>query len=110
VKRVIIVSNEYMVQPEELGAKMIGSFLRKLCQEPTKPSAIIFYGTGVNLLLDGSPVLDALEILLKQGVDLIGCGTCLGYFEVRDRIAVGRASEMKEVVSVLMKADNVVTL
>jgi intracellular sulfur oxidation DsrE/DsrF family protein len=109
VERVVVIRDRHMVQPEELGAKMTGSFLRKLCQESEKPDAIIFYGTGVYLLLDGSPVLDALEILAKQGVDLVGCGTCLGFYEVRDRVVVGRASEMKEVISLLMRSGNVVT-
>ena len=110
MERVVVIRDQNMVQPEELGTKLMGSFLRKLCQSPEKPDAIVFYGTGVYLLLDGSHVLDALDILAKQGVDLIGCGTCLGYYEVRDRVVVGRASEMKEVISILMRAGNVVTL
>lgn len=110
MERIVVIRDQHMVQPDELGAKMTGSFLRKLCQEPEKPDAIVFYGTGVFLLLQDSPVLDALEILLKQGVDLIGCGTCLGYYEVRNKIVVGRPSEMKELISLFMKAANVVTL
>ena len=99
-----------MVDPEELGARLTGSFLRKLCQEGRKPDAIIFYGTGISLLTGDSPVLDALEILEGQGVDLIGCGTCAGYYGVKDDIRTGRVSDMREIVSILMGAASVVTV
>lgn len=105
-----MIRDQYMVTPEELGAQMMGSFLRKLCQSDEKPNAILFYGTGVWLVAEGSTVLDALEILWKAGVDLIACGTCVGFFEIRDKIKIGRVTDMKEVISIFMTADKVVTL
>ena len=110
MERVLVIRDQYMVMPEELGSQMIGSFLRKLCQADTKPDAILFYGTGVRLLADGSTVLDALEILWKGGVDLIACGTCVGYLEIRDKMKIGRTSDMKEVVAMFMTAEKVITV
>ena len=110
MEQVVVVRDRHMVADEELGAMMMGSFLRKLCHEPNKPDAIVFYGTGVHLLTEGSQVMDALEVLAGQEVDLIGCGTCVGFYGVRDRIQIGRISDMKEIISVLMRAASVVTL
>ena len=76
-KNIIINSELFGKGPEELGAKVMGSFLRKLCNEENKPEKIIFYNTGVKLMGEGSPVLDALELLEKGGVDLVACGTCV---------------------------------
>lgn len=110
MERVLVIRDQYMVMPEELGGKMMGSFLRKLCQADAKPDAILFYGTAVRLLAEGSTVLDALEILWTAGVDLIACGTCVGYFEIRDKMKVGRTSDMKEVVATFMDAEKVITV
>ena len=109
--RTVIIKSEVMgVDPPELGAKMIGSYLRKLCQADPKPSSLVFYGTGVKLLVDGSTVLDALEILRDAGVDLVACGTCVGFFELKGKLKLGRVSDMPELISLLTKSDHVVTL
>ena len=109
--RTVIIKSEVMgVDPPELGAKMIGSYLRKLCQADPKPSSLLFYGTGVKLLVDGSTVLDALEILRDAGVDLVACGTCVGFFELKGKLKLGRVSDMPELISLLTKSDHVVTL
>ena len=110
MERVVVVRDRHMVADGDLGAMLMGSFLRKLCQEANKPDAIIFYGTGVHLLTEGSQVMDALEVLAGQEVDIIGCGTCVGFYGVKDRVQIGRISDMKEIISVLMRAASVVTL
>lgn len=109
--RTVIIKNEVMgIDPPELGATMIGSYLRKLCQADPKPSSLVFYGTGVKLLVEGSAVLDALEILRDAGVDLVVCGTCLGFYELKGKLKLGRVSNMPEIISLLTKSDHVVTL
>jgi hypothetical protein len=111
VRRAVIIKHEHMgIDPPELGAKMMGSYLRKLCQADPKPSTLVFYGTGVRLATEGTHVLDALEILHKAGVDLVLCSTCLGFFQLKDKIRIGRATDMVEIVSILTKSDHVVTL
>lgn len=109
--RAVIVKSEVMgIDPPELGAKLIGSYLRKLCQADPKPSTMIFYGTGVRLATEGTPVLDALEILHKSGVDLVLCSTCLGYFQLKSKVQIGRMTDMVEIISIMAKTDHVVTL
>ena len=111
MKRTVIIKSDVMgLDPPELGAKMLGSYLRKLCVADPKPSSLVFYGTGVKLLAEGSCVLDALEILRDAGVDLVACGTCVGFFEIRDQLKLGRVSDMAELVSLLSKSDHVVTM
>ena len=111
MKTVIIMNCErFGIGDEDLGKKLIGSFLRKLWANETKPGAIIFYHTGVKLLTKESHVLDALEALSKDGVDLIVCGTCAGYYGVKDNIRYGRVSDMTEIVQLIIDADKVITL
>jgi selenium metabolism protein YedF len=110
-RRLVVINSETLGSgSEELGAQLMGSFLRKLCVAPAKPEAILFYNSGVKLLAEGSGVLDALETLAKAGVDLVACGTCCGYYGVADKLAVGRISDMAEIVSRVLETEAVVTV
>jgi len=107
---VIINSDGLGKGDEELGKKLMGNFLRKIWASNKKPDAIIFYNAGVMLLAEGSPVLDVVESLNKAGVDLLACGTCVGVFDLEDKIRVGRISNMQEIVRTLMNAESVITM
>ncbi len=110
MEKTILITSEFLGSgPDELGAKMMGNFLRKLCLSEQKPYRVIFYGSGVKLVAEGSPVLDALDTLFKAGVELVACATCVGYYNLRDKIVVGRTSEMQEFISVIMKPGEVIS-
>jgi selenium metabolism protein YedF len=94
----------------DLGARLMGSFLRTLAAVEQKPSTIIFYNSGVRLVADDSPVLDALEALDRQGVELAACGTCLAHFGLQEKVAVGRESNMQEIISVMLGPGETVTV
>lgn len=109
--RTIIISSNTMGEgSEELGAKLIASFLRKVWGMEQKPAKILFYNSGVKLLAEGSGVLDALDSLYSAGVDLIACGTCVTYFNLKDKILIGRVSDMNEIASSMLDSDKVITI
>lgn len=111
MKKTIVINSETFGRgDDELGKKLMAPFLRKLLIAEKKPERIIFYNAGVKLLAEGSPVLYELEELAAAGIELVGCGTCIGYFKLDDRIAVGRKSNMQEIVGYLTEADGVVTV
>ena len=95
---------------DELGATLMANFLRKLWAAPGKPTAILFYNSGVKLLATHAPALEALDGLLNAGVDLVACGTCVSFFGLRDSLRVGRVSDMQEIVQMMVAADKVVTV
>lgn len=104
----IVINSQHFGQGEnELGAKLMGNFLRKLWSLESKPKKIIFYNTGVKLLAEGSAVLDALNALAEAGVDLIACGTCVTHLELKGKLALGRVSDMQEIATELMAGDAV---
>jgi hypothetical protein len=111
MKRTIVINSAEMgIGSGELGSRLIGSFLRKLSVSRHKPDRIVFYNSGVGLLARGSIVLDALSRLLEDGVDLIACGTCVGYYQLSDKIVAGRVSDMQEIVSILIESESVITI
>lgn len=110
-ERTLVIEGQHLgLGDDDLGAQLMGSFLRKLWQIDNKPARIIFYNSGVKLLAEGSPVLDALHGLSAAGVDLIACGTCVTYFGIKDKVAVGRISDMTEIATELMVSPSVVTI
>lgn len=110
MKRIIVVNSETLGGgSEELGERLMGSFLRKLCLLESKPDTIIFYNSGVKLLAKGSSVLDALDALFNAGVDIMACGTCVTYYELNDRLVVGRVSNMQEITTILLGSQSVIT-
>jgi len=109
--KTLVVKSDYMRHgSEELGRQLIGSFFRKLWGLEQKPDKIIFYNSAVKLLAKGSPVLEALDGLQEAGVDLIACGTCVTYFDLKDKIVVGRVSGMSEISSVLLNESATLTV
>jgi selenium metabolism protein YedF len=111
MKKVIVINSESFGRgSEELGKKLMGAFLKKLWASDSKPGQIVFYNSGVKLLGPDSPVLDALNALFDSGVDLLACGTCITYFELDDKIKVGRVSNMEEIVASFLNSDDVITI
>jgi selenium metabolism protein YedF len=111
VETVIVVRSESMGEGDAgLGAKLLGNFLRTLPAVEPRPAAIIFYNAGVKLLGQGSPHVEALRELDEAGVELLACVTCLEHFSLRERMAVGQVSNMREIAMRLMRADKTVTI
>jgi selenium metabolism protein YedF len=95
---------------DELGAILTRNFLRMLKDNEPRPKTLIFMNGGVKLAVADSPVLDELEALEKLGVELLCCGTCLDFFELRASVKVGRASNMAEIFERLSQADKVLSV
>ena len=95
---------------DELGAVLMSGYLYALTEVSSYPSSIIFLNGGVKLTVEGSQVLEAIRILESEGVEILSCGTCLNYFELEDKLAVGSASNMFTIAEKLNEACNTITL
>jgi selenium metabolism protein YedF len=93
---------------DELGALLMRSFLKTQIQLDRKPEAILFYNDGVKLCCEGSVLLEDLAALEASGIEIIACGTCLNYFELADKLRVGRVTDMLEIASRLADAGSIV--
>lgn len=95
--------------PEDLQLKLVGSFLTVVRDLPEAPSALLFYTDGVRLTCEGSPVLDHLRALEQRGVRLIICGTCIDYFQLKDKVRVGTVGGMASILEAMAQADKVIS-
>jgi selenium metabolism protein YedF len=88
---------------DELGALLMRGFLYALAEAEAQPKRIIFMNSGVKLAVEGSESLDNLRRLAASGVEILACGTCLDFFKVKDKLAVGRVSNMYEIAGFLLE-------
>ncbi len=94
----------------DLGAVLMRGATKTLGALEPLPDACLFMNAGVKLCCAGSAVLDALRDLEARGVELLCCGTCLDWFHLKDALAVGRVSNMQEILSRQNAAARVIRL
>ena len=108
---VVTISGETMGRGDkELGNILIRGFFHTLGEIAPIPDTIVFFNSGVKLVTEDSPVLEDLLALTGQGVQVLVCGTCLGFYELMGKIAVGEVSNMYTIAEILLGAGKVVSL
>lgn len=104
VKRLtsVIVSSECMgCGSEELGKVLMQGFINTLPDLDVLPNKVVFYNSGVKLLGKDSPVLKALNKLADKGVIIKGCGTCIDFYGIKDKLAVGKITNMYNIITIM---------
>jgi hypothetical protein len=95
---------------ETIGRRLVQSFWNNLPETLVEPATFAFLNRGVFLTLDDSPVLDSLRALEAAGSRLLSCGTCLDFYGVKERLAVGEVGTMPLVQELMQSADKVITV
>jgi len=109
-KTVALLASDIVGRGDEaLGRILMKSFLFALTEGDNAPSAVIMMNKGALLAAEGSDVLDSLNALSEAGCEVLVCGTCADYFKIKDKIAVGRISNMYEIVETLTDAEKVLS-
>jgi len=92
---------------DELGMMLMSKFLGTLTGSKDKPARMVFMNSGVKLVAEGSWALGHLKKLEDQGVEILACGTCLDFFELTDKIQVGKPTTMVDSVNYMLNTDTV---
>jgi selenium metabolism protein YedF len=106
----LIASNGLGRGDEELGDVLMRSFIHTLGEVTPKPNRIIFINSGVKLVAKGSEVIDDLHALKDQGIEILACGTCLGYYNLKEAVEVGQVSNMYDITSALLQAGKIIAI
>jgi selenium metabolism protein YedF len=108
---VVLIPSDVMGRgDDELGGILIRSFFHTLGEVQPLPDTIVFLNSGVKLTVEGSSVLEDVQALEDRGVEILACGTCLGHFGLKERIAVGQVSNMYSIAETLLGVGSVVAL
>lgn len=107
--RVVVFSSQYMgAGDDELGAKLMKSFVFSLTQEDVLPDTLLFYNGGAFLTQKDSPVLEDLQALEKAGVEILTCGTCTAHYGIEETRVIGDVTNMYVIAEKQLKADVVI--
>ncbi len=102
---VIVFSSRGMGEGDETLSRLLLKALVKTLRETSqRPQAIICYNQGVFLTLEDSEVLEDLKALEAEGIKILVCGTCLDYYRVKDKLAVGQISNMYDILETMLSA------
>lgn len=102
---VVISSNQMGSGNEALGKVLIKGFIYALTQLDELPKKILFYNGGAQLTCEGSDSLEDLKNLEAQGVEIMTCGTCLDYYKLKEKLAVGSVTNMYSITESMQQAD-----
>lgn len=105
---IVVINKKIMGHgSEELGSRLIKSFIYALTEQEVLPKKIIFYNDG-GILVDKerSHVLKELNELEENGVEIVCCGACIDYHKID--LAVGNPTNMYFIVEDMRKANRIV--
>lgn len=107
---VMVTSDKIGHGDDELGTKLMASFLKTLREMGSDLWRLVFLNSGVKLTIDGSEALEDLKDLEKNGVQILVCGTCLTHFNLLERKQAGETTNMLDIVTAMQLADKVVNV
>lgn len=109
-KSIVQLRSDVMGQGDDgLGGILILAYLNALKELDRLPSHIICYNSAVKLATRAHQASATLLELQDRGVEVIVCGTCTGYYDVTEEIAVGKISNMLSIAELLHGADTIIT-
>jgi selenium metabolism protein YedF len=107
---VAIGKNTMGAGDDELGAILIKGFIYSLTELDTPPETLLFFNSGVRLTTEGSNVINDLKTLEARGTIISSCGTCLDFYKIKDKLAVGNVTNMYAIASAMADAVKVINL
>lgn len=93
---------------DELGKKLMKSFVATLKEMGKELWRIVLVNGGVRLTVPDSPCLEDLKALEAAGVSILVCGTCLQHFGLVEQKQVGETTNMLDIVTSLQTASKVI--
>ena len=95
---------------DELGTNLMKAFVATIKDLSIQPRTICFMNSGVKLTIRDSSTLSYLRELEGKGIEILVCGTCLSYFDLKEKLGVGRISNMYDISETLLKSSKVITI
>jgi sulfur relay (sulfurtransferase) complex TusBCD TusD component (DsrE family) len=95
-------------EAQSLPETLAKTFLTLTNQMEPLPKIICFYTDGVKLACEGSPVLEELMKLERNGVRVILCQTCLNTLGLIEQVRVGIVGGMGDIITAMWQADKVI--
>ncbi|MCT4584742.1 MAG: sulfurtransferase-like selenium metabolism protein YedF [Peptostreptococcaceae bacterium] len=110
-KKVIFIQSNMMGgNNEDLGKILINGFVFTLTQVKPYPKAVVLVNQGVELSTINEETVENLKVLEEYGTNVVSCGTCLDFLDLKDKLNVGEISNMYDIVEILSDSSNCITI
>lgn len=110
-KKVIFIQSNMMGgHNEDLGKILINGFVFTLTQVKPYPKAVVLVNQGVELSTINEETVENLKVLENKGTNVVSCGTCLDFLDLKDKLSVGEISNMYDIVEILSDSSNCITI
>lgn len=93
---------------EKLGKALMKAFVFALTKQDVLPETILCYNSGAYLTCEGSDSLEDFKALEAEGVNIMTCGTCLDFYGIKDKLAVGSVTNMYDIVETMENAKSMI--
>lgn len=107
---VVISSDKLGNGDDQLGSVLMKSYIFALSESEKLPDDLLFLNSGVKLTTEGSIVLDNLQKMQDNGTKIASCGTCLDFYGIKDKLAIGEITNMYAIVEKMNNADNTIKI
>ncbi|MBP3428591.1 MAG: sulfurtransferase-like selenium metabolism protein YedF [Clostridia bacterium] len=104
---VALTGNVMGTGDEKLGRALMKAFVFALTRQDVLPETILCYNSGAYLTCEGAETLEDLKALEAEGVTVLTCGTCLDFYGLKDKLAVGGVTNMYDIVERMESADSI---
>ncbi len=109
---VAVGTNEMGQGDPQLGKVLIKGYLYALAQLPDEllPQVMLFFNGGAKLTIEDSESLADIKALAERGVEIRTCGTCLDFYGIKEKLAVGIVTNMYDICETMAKAGKCVRI
>lgn len=107
---VMIATDRMGFGDEDLGKKLLISFIKTLKEMGDELWRLVLVNNGVKLTVAGSEALPVLKEYSEEGLTILVCGTCLTHFNLLDNKEVGETTNMLDIVTAMQLADKVINI
>jgi intracellular sulfur oxidation DsrE/DsrF family protein len=92
---------------QELGAKLMISYLTKLISNSVKIDAVFCANSAAYLSTTNTAAIELLKTMEANGAVVSTCGTCLEFFELKDSLKVGEIGSMDLLMTLKQQAQKI---
>ena len=105
---VVLSGNVMGTGDAKLGTALMKAFVFALSKQDQLPDTILCYNTGAYLTCEGADTLVDLKLLENEGVTILTCGTCLDFYGLKEKLAVGGVTNMYDIVERMENAAQII--
>ena len=105
---VVLSANVMGTGDPKLGTSLMKAFVFALTKQDQLPDTILCYNTGAYLTCEGADTLEDLKLLESEGVTVLTCGTCLDFYGLKEKLAVGGVTNMYDIVERMENAAQII--